>query len=239
MRGLATDHSSETDLTYEAPGKEIEIQKSITVIAMPVYAGRIPEIALQRMERIRGNNSPAIPVVVYGNRDYDDALLELKDWCVAHGFTPIAGAAFIGEHSYSRPDRPIAAHRPDENDLQIALEFGKTVKTRLEKMPTLEDLPALSVKGNVPYKAKGPKTPQAPLTITELCTQCGFCLEICPVQAIHLEEEIVSDAETCIKCCACVKQCPNEARIFDTPYTDMLYKNFSTPREPELFYIGV
>ena len=215
------------------------IQKSITVIAVPVYGGRIAETALQRMEMIRGNDSPAIPVVVYGNRDYDDALLELTDWCIAHGFKPIAGAAFIGEHSYSRSDRPIAALRPDESDLQIALEFGKTIKTLLEKMPALQNLPALSVKGNYPYKTKGPKTPQAPLTVTELCTQCGFCIEICPVQAIHLEKEIVSDAETCIKCCACVKQCPNEARIFDTPYTDMLYKNFSARREPELFYVEV
>ena len=69
------------------------------------------------MEGIYGQDSPAVAVVVYGNRDYDDALLELRDWCVAHGFVPVAGAAFIGEHSYSRPDRPIAGGRPDNPDL--------------------------------------------------------------------------------------------------------------------------
>ena len=31
---------------------------------------------------------------------------------------PIAGAAFIGEHSYHTEARPIAPGRPDEADLQ-------------------------------------------------------------------------------------------------------------------------
>lgn len=237
MRGLFTENSEETDLTYDKPAQPLVVRKAITVIVMPVYGGRIAETALERMKDIRGENSLAVPVVVYGNRDYDDALLELRDWCIAHDFIPVAGAAFIGEHSYSRPDRPIAAHRPDEHDLQIALEFGREIKRWLHTLTNRSEWGELKVKGNFPYKAKGPKTLQTPLTDTGLCSQCGFCIEICPVQAIRLEEEIVSNAETCIKCCACVKQCPAEARIFDTPYTDMLFKNFSNRREPELFYL--
>ena len=200
LQGLGTGHVSETDLTYEKPEENLTIHSGITVIVVPVYGGRIAETALERMEGIYGQDSPAVAVVVYGNRDYDDALLELRDWCVAHGFVPVAGAAFIGEHSYSRPDRPIAGGRPDNPDLQKARAFGEQVET-----------------------------------VAELCTQCGFCIGICPVQAIRLEEEIVSDAGRCIKCCACVKQCPNEARLFETPYTDLLFKNFSTRREPEIF----
>ena len=91
LQGLGTGHVSETDLTYEKPEENLTIHSGITVTA--------------------------VAVVVYGNRDYDDALLELRDWCVAHGFVPVAGAAFIGEHSYSRPDRPIAGGRPDNPDL--------------------------------------------------------------------------------------------------------------------------
>lgn len=236
VRELHTEHVVETDLTYEKPEKELVIRNAVVVIVAPVYGGRVAETALERMEMIRGENSLAIPVVVYGNRDYDDALLELKDWCVAHGFIPFAAAAFIGEHSYSRPDRPIAASRPDENDLQIARKFGQKIGEQLYGKSFLSHSFQLVVKGNFPYKIKGPKTLQAPETITELCTQCGFCIEICPVKAIRLEEEIVSDPATCIKCCACVKQCPSQARVFDTPYTDMLFKNFSTPRQPELFF---
>lgn len=236
IRALMTEHVVEIDLTYEKPDGLSPLRNTITVIVVPVYGGRIAETALERMADIRGEGSPAIPIVVYGNRDYDDALLELKDWCVTHGFTPVAGAAFIGEHSYSRVDRPIAASRPDESDLRIVLEFGREIKQRLLKQNRLELVGNLIVKGNYPYKVKGPKTPQTPVTITELCTQCGFCIEICPVQAIRQKDEIISDPQTCIKCCACVKQCPAQARLFDTPYTDMLFKNFSARKEPELFY---
>ena len=77
------------------------------------------EAALRRtaMERIRmfkGNATPVIPVVVYGNRDYEDALKELSDALSAQGFVPVSAGAFIGEHSYSRKDMPIAAGRPDK-----------------------------------------------------------------------------------------------------------------------------
>lgn len=238
IRELHAEHVIETDITYEKPEEEMVICNAVAVIVAPVYGGRVAETALERMENIRGKNSLAIPVVVYGNRDYDDALLELTDWCIAHGFTPFAAAAFIGEHSYSRPERPIAAFRPDEKDLRLAQEFGQKIYRQIRQLSPTQQF-KLNVKGNFPYKVKGPKTLQAPETVAENCTQCGFCIEICPVKAIRLEEEIISDAELCIKCCACVKQCPNQARIFDTPYTDLLFKNFSTPREPELFFAGL
>lgn len=237
MRELHIENTEETDLTYEKPVGPLILRKTVTIIVVPVYGGRVAETALERMKDIRGEESPVIPVVIYGNRDYEDALLELRDWCLEHGFVPVAGAAFIGEHSYSRPDRPIAAHRPDEEDLLKAAKFGRQVRDRLFNLSQFRDNGVLQVKGHFPYKVKGPKTPQSPVTDLGLCTQCGFCIEICPVQAIRLEDEIVSDAETCIKCCACVKQCPNQARIFDTPYTDMLFKNFSARREPELFFM--
>lgn len=238
IRGLSTEHASETDLTYEGVAQPLQLGRELTVIAVPVYGGRVAETALERMELIQGNQTPVILVVVYGNRDYDDALLELKDWSCSHGFWPVAAGAFIGEHSYSRDNFPIAAHRPDEQDLAEALAFGKQVRHLLEEAECLSRLGELGVKGNYPYKVKGPKTPQAPLTDQSRCTLCGFCVEICPVQAICQKEEIVTDAGVCIKCCACVKQCPGQARIFNTPYTEMLFKNFTTRRAPELYFSG-
>ncbi|MEG1737311.1 MAG: 4Fe-4S binding protein [Odoribacter sp.] len=236
IRGLDPQDLTETDLTYEKPDGTVDVSDDITVIVVPVYGGRVPLTALERMENIRGNGLPVIPVVVYGNRDYEDALLELKDWCIAHNFLPIAAAAFIGEHSYSRPGRPIAEGRPDGNDLQIAEQFGKKIAEKSSDTKELNAIAPWKVKGNFPYKERGTKTPQTPVTIAELCTQCGLCIGICPVGAIRLENEVVSEADVCIKCCACVKYCPNEARVFDTPYTDMLFRNFKYPRVPELFY---
>ena len=65
----------EIDLTTDEDSSPIEIKDSITIIAVPVYAGRVAPIALQRLRRLKGNNAPAILVAVYGNRDYEDCLL--------------------------------------------------------------------------------------------------------------------------------------------------------------------
>ena len=146
---------------------------------------------------------------------------------------PLAAGAFIGEHSYSRPNMPIAEGRPDVTDLQIAEQFGKDCLTKLEKDETLSDF---YLKGNIPYRFVGPSTPAAPVC-TEECFACGECIEVCPTHAIALSDEgkIETEITKCIKCCACVKECPNGARVFDTPYTPMLHQKCAARREPELF----
>lgn len=234
-KGIRIKHVEETDLTYEEPGNPVCIKNGLAVVAVPVYAGRVADTALKRLEKVKGENTPAILIVLYGNRDYEDALIELRDWAQESGFIPLAGGAFIGEHSYSRSDKPIAAGRPDKLDQQIAVDFGYEIANKLDETLKLSGLPPLLVKGNIPYKEKRPQTPAAPITVEELCIQCGHCAEICPVQAIRILDEVMSDKNLCIKCCACVKQCPNDARVFNTPYTDMLFANCSVRKEPELF----
>lgn len=68
----------------------------LCVIAVPVYGGRVAATALQRLQRLKGNGSPAILVVVYGNRDYEDALLELRDTAVQLGFVPLTAVRSSG-----------------------------------------------------------------------------------------------------------------------------------------------
>lgn len=231
--GIGMGRRIEIDLTTDEGNSVIEIQNSITIIAVPVYAGRVAPIALQRLRRLKGINAPVILIAVYGNRDYEDALVELRNETMLLGFTPLSAGAFIGEHSYSRPNMPIAEGRPDATDLQIAEQFGKDSLAKLEKTEELENF---YIKGNVPYRSVGPSTPAAPIS-TEGCFACGECIEICPTHAITLSDEgkIETEMEKCIKCCACVKECPNEARVFDTPYTPILHEKCAVRREPELF----
>lgn len=236
--GLEAETLTESDITHEALKEPLLVgDNELVIVAAPVYGGRVAETAMERICMFRGQDTPVIPVVVYGNRDYEDALKELSDTLASQGFLPISAGAFIGEHSYSRKEMPIAAGRPDADDLLKASQFGHETLIKLEAAGLLSDLPTLKVKGNEPYKEKGPSTPQAPVTDEELCTQCEYCIDVCPVAAISIvDDRMFSDPLLCIKCCACVKECPEGARTFDTPYTAMLHKHFSARREPELFF---
>ncbi|WP_165157409.1 4Fe-4S binding protein [Parabacteroides sp. ZJ-118] len=236
--GMGAISMSESDVTREAPDSEEHIDDELTIIAAPVYGGRVAETAAERLRMFRSTyHAPAVPVVLYGNRDYEDALRELCDLVSEQGFVPVAAAAFIGEHSFSREGMPVAEGRPDESDLEQAAAFGRKIIERLEQVSCVESLSALEVRGHFPYREKSPSTPQAPVTDNDACTRCGYCVEVCPTHAISSRDgDLYSDPELCIKCCACVKECPEGARTFDTPYTAMLHKNFSARREPEVFF---
>jgi ferredoxin len=45
----------------------------------------------------------------------------------------------------------------------------------------------------------------------ETCTACGACAEVCPVDAITVDESAKVDSELCSECGACVDECPVEA----------------------------
>ena len=104
---------------------------TVLLAAAPVYGGRIPAVALERLARLQGNGQKAVAVVVYGNREFDDALLELKKALEQNGFRVVAAAAFIAEHSIVRS---IAAGRPDEQDRAIARKFGSDVAEKLDAL---------------------------------------------------------------------------------------------------------
>lgn len=233
--GIGMGRRIETDLTLDEGTSPILINDALTVIAVPVYGGRVAPIALQRLKRLKGHNAPVILLTIYGNRDYEDALVELRDTAVELGFTPLSAGAFIGEHSYSRPNMPVAAGRPDADDLQKAEQFGRESLKKLQE--NTFPLPSFFIKGNIPYKPL-PAGNNATPVCNDLCYACGNCIEVCPTHAIYLSadgSQIETIAKRCIRCCACVKECPTGARIFDSPFTAILHEKFSARREPETF----
>lgn len=237
-RGCQAAPAEELDLTCRQLRDTVRLGSDcLAVIAVPVYAGRVAPLALQRLKNVRGEQTPAVLLVVYGNRDYEDALVELRDAMTAQGFVPVAAGAFVGEHSYSRPGMPIAEGRPDEADLLLAEEFGRSARHKLDAAGGVEALAPFYIKGNVPYREVGKPTPQAPVWHEDNCTGCGTCVDCCPTMSIRMtdEGEVQTEPLTCIKCCACVKACPAGALTFDTPYTAMLHAKFSARREPEEF----
>lgn len=232
--GLKVNNLLEYDITFGDISISSVPADSLSVFVTPVYGGRVPAQFLERLSSLNGDGAMCVPVVVYGNRHYDDALLELKNEAVRRGFRPVAAAAFIGEHSYSRPEMPVAQGRPDYFDLSMAEHFGKEV---IDKIVSVPEIGELSVPGNFPYKELKPKQPVAPVC-TDACCSCGVCIASCPTHAISETSagEIITDVDKCTLCCACVKVCPNAARKFDTPFTKFLYDNFSERKIPEFFF---
>lgn len=212
----------------------------LTIIGLPVYSGRLPITVIESLKKLHSNQSPAVIVVVYGNREYDDSLLELKEIASNCGFKIIAGAAFIGEHSFSTDEKPIARNRPDKQDLEKCKDFALMIK---EKFMNSEDIKRFSepeIPGHYPYKERKQSTETIhPETVHERCTLCGICVDVCPTNAISIQETVKTDGELCMLCCACVKYCPEDARIFDHPTVtairEKLFLNCSTRKEPVFF----
>jgi len=231
INAQTVDHHDLTLAPLEA--KRID---GITVIGVPVYAGRVPEICLKRMQKLSAEQTPAILVVVYGNREFEDALVELRDFTRSKGFVPKVAAAFIGEHSYSTATHQIAVNRPDQDDLNKARQFGEAIAEAL-KNGQLNELPAIP--GSVPYKERPPLGGISPNSIPERCTRCGACVTVCPTNVITMSESITTKADGCIMCCACVKICPAQARKLDHPMVvarrEMLTTQYSTRKEPLIF----
>ena len=49
---------------------------------MPVYAGRVPALTVERLKGIKTSGVKCVIVAVYGNRAYEDALVEMQDVAV-------------------------------------------------------------------------------------------------------------------------------------------------------------
>ena len=43
------------------------------------------------------------------------------------------------------------------------------------------------------------------------CVACGACADVCPQNAITIEDIAVIDADVCVECGACVDECPTGA----------------------------
>ncbi len=233
------EHLDLTPVTAESQKFEPFSADVPVVIGVPVYGGRVPLTAIDRIQRLKADGTPVVLVAVYGNRKYGDALLELENVVSELGFVPLAAGVFIGEHSFSSDESPVAAGRPDAEDLLETRAFGKRVSDALDKLESSASVPDLEVPGDFPYRQRGGIFSFAPGVNEELCTKCGKCLSVCPVGAIKIDDSVVTDPETCIVCYACIKSCPTGARIMENPKIPeaaaMMSVKFAERRKPEIF----
>ncbi len=231
---------------FSNPGKRAEQQykpEDLVIFGTPVYAGRIPNKMLPIVQTLfKGNGALAVPVVTFGNRSFDNGLIELRNELENNGFHTIAGAAFAAQHAFS--DK-LASGRPDVQDMEKLAAFAAGIA---DKAAAMTEIPVpIAVKGTEPVdkyytplgtdgkpavflKAK-PKT-------KDTCINCKACVRACPMASIDKDDpSLVSGV--CIKCQACVKVCPKQAKYFDDPaflsHVAMLEQTYARAAESEIF----
>lgn len=237
--------AQEIDLTRPANRKQTYafVREDLVVLASPVYAGRVPNKLRPDLEKcLVGNGARVVPVSVFGNRNFDDALIELKTLAEELGFRPVGAAAIVNRHAFCHG---LAADRPNAQDKDDILAFSKEVARRVTSS---EATPAFVVDGRnpvgpyyTPLKADG--TPAVflkakPQTHRDRCDQCGACAKLCPMRAIDPNDCALVPG-LCIKCHACVHFCHTDAKYFDDPaflsHVKMLEENCVQPRDNRFF----
>lgn len=219
------------DITNDNSMSEVTLSADdLFVVGIPVYGGRIPTMAAERLKRFKGNGTPAVAIAVYGNRHYDDALLELHDLLSENGFRVVSAGAFIARHSvFSK----VAAQRPDSDDFAIFDSFSAMTLNILQR-----GFSDIAIPGNRPYKIPG--KPSIWPSASVKCTSCGKCARLCPTGAIDPNDVRATKKDICIQCGRCIAICPTHSRRFwGRTYSlaaGRFNNAFSQRREPEVFY---
>ena len=220
----------EIDLTKQEADREKYTfgEQELVFFGTPSFGGRVPQTAAERFANLKGNNTPAVLVVTYGNRAYEDTLIELRDLARQNGFVPVAAAAIVAEHSIFRN---IAKGRPNDDDRKQISGFAEQMQKALDRIEEIDGKITLSLPGSRPYREyKGvPIRPKA----GKACAECGICARECPTGAIYPENPRKVKEERCISCMRCVHVCPKHEREVGGLIYQMGYKKIKKQCETE------
>lgn len=232
-------------------------EEDLLILGTPVYAGRIPNKILPDVDRsFEGNGTLAVAVSVFGNRNYDDGLMELALLLENHGFCVAAAAAAAARHAFSDD---IGAGRPDKQDEEELRVFARRAAEKIKEFSGVEKIvsgnksscgvSALQITGHnpvgpyyTPLRADGQPAKflkAKPVTDENLCNRCGTCAQVCPMGSISREDPSVVNG-ICIKCQACIRACPTQAKHFEDEdflsHVEMLREHY-TRRAANAFFL--
>ena len=185
------------------PSMDVSLdENTLAFFCIPVYAGRIPGPMYDRMKCVKGNNTPCVPVAVYGNRAVDDALLEMSELAGKYGFRTVGGIEMIAPHSI---DQHFAADRPDASDREKLSAY-------IAKLMAAESFSEVKLPGDPDYAKKKMKDfPIYPKASRKECIGCGICYKYCPAEAIKAKR-MKTIKRKCINCMRCINICSTQTR---------------------------
>lgn len=177
-------------------------ESDLVLLAVPSYGGRVPALAAERIARLHGNGAACLIACAFGNRAYEDTLIELADLAGQSQLQVIAAVAAATEHSIIRM---YGAGRPDAEDQRELASMAASIYDKYSSGSTSTP----HIPGNRPYK------PLSDIrlvpTPSESCNHCGRCARTCPAEAID-PITLCTAPERCISCMRCISTCPQQAR---------------------------
>ena len=251
---LGLDHMDIYDWTLPAAREACPAftEKDLVFAGTPTYAGRVPNKIMPYIRDVlKGNGAYGAAIVTYGNRSFDESLMELGLLMEANGFVMVSAGAACCQHVFSKI---MAAGRPDASDLDEARIFGqKSAKKATDAVGDGLNLPPFESLGTPGHNPVGPYyTPltkdgqparflkAVPKLDIEKCDHCNICAAVCPMGNISADD-IAKISGPCIKCQACVLKCPNGARYFDDPvmmsHKEMLEENYGSRHGENAWYL--
>ena len=219
-KGIGVEQAAPIDLTQPKNRSQWKgrLAGDLIIVGVPTYYDTIPSMILSQLNRLQGNGKWVVVVTVYGNVSPGSCLQELCGLLQNRGFKVLAAASFIGEHSFTNDEAPLASGRPDEKDLVIAIEFGHKIREKLGTRLTEAPIQGIQLKIGHDYHRKPEEYPEkdvinlAKIDYNEaVCTRCLNCVNSCPTGAIDHITLAVDDG-LCMRCFACTRACPTMAR---------------------------
>ncbi|WP_161630022.1 EFR1 family ferrodoxin [Desulfogranum mediterraneum] len=217
-------------------------------VGSPVYCDHALPLVEEWLGRLSpAENSWAVPFVTWGGVSSGLALPELAGVLQEQGYGVLGAAKILAVHSSMwGAEQPLAGEHPDRADQEMLVRLVNGVVDKLDKGhgDTLDlfCLDYLSPQGSQAAATKSLAAAKAarpqPVPDPALCSGCGFCGEVCPVQAITLENGPQIGPE-CILCMQCVRYCPEQAFPFDhlgvAAYIRELAGNSDEAKESRIF----
>lgn len=213
---LAKQRRLDSDLA-----ERLSHDQSCLFIGSPVYFSRaIPPVLEFIADLPQKPGGYAVPFVTWGGASSGIALHDLGRALHRRGYQVIGAGKVLAEHSLMwRSAHPLGDNRPDEADDRLVSDLVERVIDKFSAASPVPSLPLemLAYQPQPMFEemskivfAKAKTNMPVKQIDEQRCTQCGLCVEQCPVQAVSLAP-YPEFADDCIACFTCVRICPEDA----------------------------